>query len=933
MKAFHSMKVEEIAAELDISLETGLTAKEVQKRLEEHGHNVLAEAKKVSPLKMFLLQFNDFLVFLLLGAALISAVFQEWIDCLIIVVIVILNAVLGFIQEYRAEQSLEKLKELTGDDTLVIRDGKETRISTRDLVPGDILLLYEGERIAADSRIFEAHRLRIEEGILTGESVPVDKGTAELADQSAPLSERTNMAFMGTTTVKGRGKAIVVKTGMDTQMGEIAKFTMEAEEQTTPLQHQLSQLGKILGVFVIIICFFVLATELITYRGTLTNEVIVDVVETSIALAVSAVPEGLAAAITLTLAIGVTRMARKKAVIRTLPAVETLGSVEVICTDKTGTLTMNKMAVEYLWTPAKGFIHITGTGYNPRGYFVQQITGKGGKVEEKRMIVEDHTDVYRLLVTGSLCSTASINFDYKKNIWICEGDPTEGALVVAGMKLGYLYSKLEDEYRFIPDGEIFFDSERKRMTMIYHNQEVDETRAFMKGSPESVLNVCTHVMIDSEVKPLDDATREEIQKRNTELASKAYRVLAMARRTLVGEFSTYSEETIEREMTFIGLAAMIDPPRTEVREAVTKCKKAGIRVIMITGDQVETAMAIAKALDLKPYEDTVYTTYTAAELERMSDDKFREVIEDLDVCARASPAIKRRIVKSLQEDYGLVVAMTGDGVNDAPALKKADIGVAMGITGTDVSKEASDMVLMDDNFATIVSAIEEGRTIYGNMKKFIRYLLSSNFDEILCVFTAVIILGIPAPYLAIHILWINLLTDGLPALALSIDPGDPENMTRKPRGRKGGMMKEILVFALVAGIISFIATMIFFLQYVETDLETARTLALTVSVIFECVIVFVTRTTEGKSVFRTNPINNKLLIIAVGSAFTLHLCIVYIPPLAAIFSLVPITLDQWASMFVVCAIGLVILDIVQLLQAKYLGGTEKVIIPGTVPAM
>ncbi|MHA1168325.1 MAG: cation-translocating P-type ATPase, partial [Candidatus Hodarchaeales archaeon] len=839
-----------IAQEFDTSLEKGLTSEEVEKRQLEYGYNVLVEGKKVSPLKMFMLQFKDFLVALLLLAAVISAIFSDWIEMLIIVIIVFLNAILGFVQEYRAEQSLEKLKELTGDDTLVIRNGKETRVNTSDLVPGDILLLYEGETIAADCRIFEALRLRVEEGILTGESVPVDKSIKPIEDETyLPLPEQHNMGFMGTTTVKGRGKAIVTGTGMNTEMGKIAKFTIESEEQDSPLQKQLDQLGKFLGILVVLICLFVLVNELIFIKDAEAN--IKEIIETAIALAVSAVPEGLAAAITLTLAIGVNRMARKKAIVRRLPAVETLGGVEVICTDKTGTLTMNKMTVEKLWTPAMGYINITGRGYSPKGYFIREIE-KNGEITEERMTVEDHTDVYRLLVTGALCGTASINYDSKKQAWSCEGDPTEGSLVVAAMKLGYLYSILKDEYGFVPDGEIFFDSERKRMTMIYRNREINETRAFMKGSPESVLEVCTHVMVDNDVIELDNTMRDKILKENNKLASRAYRVLGLARRVLADNLSDFTEENVEKDMVFLGLAAMIDPPRNEVKDAVTKCKNAGIRILMITGDQVETAMAIARSLDLKPYEDEVYTTHTAAELERMSDEEFKEVVKDLDVCARASPAIKRRIVECLQDDYGLVVAMTGDGVNDAPALKKADIGVAMGITGTDVARESSDMVLMDDNFATIVAAVEEGRIIYDNMKKFIFYLLSSNFDEILCVFTAVVLLGLESPYLAIHILWINLLTDGLPALALSVDPGDPNTMSKMPRGRSSGMMKEILVFALAAGIISFLATMFFFVQFAGIDTAKARTLALTTSVIFECLIVFVARAPNDRSVFLVN---------------------------------------------------------------------------------
>ncbi|MFW9904569.1 MAG: cation-translocating P-type ATPase [Candidatus Thorarchaeota archaeon] len=910
-RPFHLLSIETLAKDLDTNLENGLSSEEIKRRMTEYGPNELVSGEKVSPFKMFLLQFKDFIIVLLLGATIVSLLFGEYIDALIIVIIVLLNGILGFIQEFRAETALEKLKELTGDDTLVIRDGKETRVDVRDLVPGDVLLMYEGETIAADGRIFEANRLRVEEGLLTGESVPVDKTTASIADERIPMAERTNTVFMGTTTVKGRGKALVVNTGMKTEMGKIAQSTIEAEEQETPLQIQLSRLGKLLGIIVILIVSIVFIAQL----GRI-KENIIEVVETAIALAVSAVPEGLAAAITLTLAIGVQRMARKKAVIRKLPAVETLGSVEVICTDKTGTLTQNEMTVQRIWTPALGFIEVTGTGYLPKGNFVQMD-------EKSRLDAQQHKDLYQSIKVGALCNTSSINYSYKTNEWTCEGDPTEGALIVTAMKAA-LMDRWEAGYELKTDGEIFFDSDRKRMTMVYNRRRpnLEETWAFTKGSPLIVLDLCSHVLVEDSVVPLGDKMRGEIIDANKELGSQAFRVLGLAQRNLSNELTDFTEDIVETNMTFVGLIGMIDPPRLEVEEAIAKCKNAGIRIIMITGDQLDTALAIAKSLDLKPYEDTFYLAHTSAELEAMSDEEFIEVLKDLDVCARASPGIKRRIVETLQDEFGLVVAMTGDGVNDAPALKKADIGVAMGITGTDVAREASDMVLMDDNFATIVSAVEEGRTIYDNMEKFIRYLLSSNFDEILVVFTATVLLGLPSPYLALGILWINLLTDGLPALALSVDPGDPEVMTRKPRGRESNMLGEILVFSLVAGIISFFATMILFLQFNPSAFENpetlalARTLALTVSVVFELFQVFVSRTPDGKSVFQTNPVNNFYLLIAVFSAFILHLFILYVEPLALIFGFVALSIIDWITIFIIVFIGFVILDLVKLAQSK-----------------
>jgi Ca2+-transporting ATPase len=912
---YYKMRAEDVAAEFHTSLQHGLSSEEVQKRLAKYGPNQLAEEKKVPPIVKFLQQFNNFLVYLLIVAAVISLVFAEVVDAVIIFVIIVLNAILGFVQEHRAEESLQKLKEIAGDDTLVIRDGNETRVWVKDLVVGDLLVMWEGETIGADARIVDASRLKVEEGILTGESVPVDKDAEVIAAEKVPLAEQKNLAFMGTTTVKGRGKAVIVRTGMNTEMGKIAKATMEASEQKTPLQIRLEKLGKTLGLIIIAIVVLVFIAEAAIPRDPPAN--LIELIETAIALAVSAVPEGLTAAVTLTLALGVQRMAKKRAIIRRLPAVETLGSVEVICTDKTGTLTQNKMAVQRVWAPGQELVEITGLGYNPKGNFLRA-------KDSSQITIENEKGLLEVLKAGFLASTATIQYSSKKNEWICEGDPTEGALVVAAMKTPFkvMWDEQTDPK---PNGEVFFDSERKRMTMVYSSRAsgMEETWAYMKGAPEGVLTTCDSVQLGDKIVTLEGSMREQILSMNKELANKAFRVLGTAKRMLSNEETNFSIETVEKQMTFVGLVGMIDPPREEVAQAIAKAKNAGIRIIMITGDQQNTALAIAKALDLKPYEDTVYTCYTAAELEAMGDKQFTEVMKDLDVCARASPSIKARIVKTLQEDYQKVVAMTGDGVNDAPALKKADIGIAMGITGTDVAREASDMILTDDNFATIVSAVEEGRQIFENMKSFIRFMLSSNFDEILVVFVATVILRLETPFLALGILWMNLLTDGLPALGLAVDPGDPSIMKRKPRGKGASLMKEMLAFALIAGLIAFMGTILLFLAYYNESLDKARTMALTSSVMFEMVVVFISRTPEGKSVFKHNPVNNKFLLFAVGLAVGLQLLIIYVAPLASVFQLTPLGGMEWLWIVIFLFGGMVALDLARLMQAKKVKQTES----------
>ncbi|MHA2002158.1 MAG: cation-translocating P-type ATPase [Promethearchaeota archaeon] len=769
----------EVEEKLDTSMENGLTQEKAAAHLEKYGYNELEAKEKRPRWKVFLDQFKDILIYILIGAAITSAV-VEYIhsvkanqpptlgyDWIIIAVIVILNAIVGYIQEGKADQAIEALKRFAAPDAQIIRDGKEITVKFREVVPGDIMVLHEGDMIPADGRLFEISNIKVEEAALTGESVPVSKNLKSITDPECALADRKNSIFSSTLLTFGRGKAIVTDTGMKTEVGKIATMISEAEEKMTPLQMSLASFGKKLGNIILIIC------GLVSLIYILRGFDIAGSFLAGVALAVAAIPEGLPAVVTVCLAIGVTRMTNKNAIVKKLHSVETLGCTSVICSDKTGTLTKNEMTVRAVWAGGKIYT-VSGSGYSPEG-----------KILNEEQIVDANSipDLELVLKTGVLCNNARLNQDATTQKWNTFGDPTEGCLITSAWKAGFEHKEAKDKYPRID--EIPFDSTRKRMTTI--NSFEGKKVAFVKGATEILLDYCDKIQIDGEVRPITDKDKEEILAAYKVKASEALRGLGFAFRE-VNDGEKVEIETIEKNLTFVGMQFMIDPPRTEVKAAIQECYNAGIKVKMVTGDNLITATAIAEELNLiKPGE----ITHEGRDIEKMTD----EEIEKCSVFARVSPEHKQEIVKALQ-NRGQIVAMTGDGVNDAPALKNANVGVAMGITGTDVSKEAAVMVLADDNFATIVNAVEEGRGIYDNIKKFIQYLLSSNIMEVLVLFIASLI-GFPSPLVATQLLWINLVTDGAPAVALGYDPYDPTLMQQKPRPIEEPILTKNFIITMV----------------------------------------------------------------------------------------------------------------------------------------
>jgi P-type Ca2+ transporter type 2C len=860
---WHSLSKEQVFSELK-STESGLSGSDVTSRLRKYGPNELQQAKKKSKFAIFLSQFKSILVILLIAAVIISLAIGETIDATVIAIIVVANAVLGFIQEYRAEKAMEALKKLSAPQAIVIRDGKEQKIHAKDLVPGDIIILSEGDRVPAAAKLLEAYSLQTDESALTGESTPVEKTVGTVTEKCA-VADRNNMVFMNTVITRGRGKAVIVATGMDTEIGHVAKMIQTVEEKDTPLQKKLEAVGKSIGLAVIVIAVTIFGLGL--WRG---GELF-DMLMTSIALAVAAVPEGLPAIVTITLALGLSRMAKAKALIRKLPAVETLGATTVICSDKTGTLTKNQMTVEKLYTNHK-FISLTGTGYNPVGDFL---------FGRKKIDPKKNKALSLLLTIGTLCNTAKL---VKGKKWTVFGDPTEGALIVSAYKSGLKKESLLSKYKHI--GEMPFDSVRKLMTVCY-TSPTRKKMAYVKGAPEILLVKCTHIFKQGKVVKLTTKDRKQILAANKKMAESALRVLGMAYRVLPSKLNKFESKTIEKQLVFVGLQGMIDPPREEVKTAIATCKKAGIRSIMITGDYEVTATAIATELGILGKKDEVLT---GAELDKLNQKAFMSKLEKIAVYARVSPEHKVRILKAWQQS-GAVVAMTGDGVNDAPALKNADIGVAMGISGTDVAKEASAMVLQDDNFATIVAAVEEGRGIYDNIKNFIRYLLSSNVGEVMVIFAASL-LGLPLPLIAVQLLWMNLLTDGVPALALGIDPPERDIMGRPPRDpNESTIDKKMWAFIFLVGIVMMVGTVGLFAKFLTNGIEHARTMAFTTIVMFQMWNVFNSRT--HFSIFSKALWNNKWLIAAVTSSILLQLAVVYIPFFHGIFGTTFLAAIDW----------------------------------------
>lgn len=867
---FHEMNEKEIVEVLNTDFTEGLTEKEVKNRQKQHGLNALEEGEKPSALLLFFNQFKDFMVLVLLGATLISGLLGEVVDAIAIIAIVVINAFLGFFQERKAEKSLDALKELSAPQVMVLRDGNWVKVLSKEVVPGDIIKFSSGDRIGADVRLIESNSLEIEESALTGESVPVPKYTGTLNIADPGIGDMENMAFMGTLITRGNGVGVVVGTGMKTAMGQIADLLQSAETMETPLQRRLEQLGKIL----ITVALFL--TVLVVGVGVLQGQDLYTMFLAGVSLAVAAIPEGLPAIVTVALSLGVQRMIKQKAIVRKLPAVETLGCASVICSDKTGTLTQNKMTVTHAWSGGKTWT-IDGVGYNPRGEFYS---------DERTVNPNTVKPLQQLLTFGMLCNHAELV--EKEKEYVIDGDPTEGALLVAAMKAGLTRSGLlKNQFEIV--NEFPFDSQRKMMSIIVKDKH---GRQFVvtKGAPDVLIGLSRSILWGDRQQHLTKELSEKVQGAIDGLAEKALRTIAIAFKPLPGNTVVLSEKEAERELTFIGLQGMIDPPRPEVRNAVKECRDAGIKTVMITGDHLITAKAIATELGILTKGSRVMD---GATLSSLSVEELEEVVEEVSVFARVSPAHKLKIVKALQ-NKGHVVAMTGDGVNDAPAIKAADIGVAMGITGTDVAKEASSLVLLDDNFATIKAAIKEGRNIYENIRKFIRYLLASNVGEILVMLFAML-LALPLPLVPIQILWVNLVTDGLPAMALGLDQPEDDVMKRSPRHPKEGVFARGLGWKVVSrGFLIGIATLIAFMTIYyrnPDDLAYAQTVAFATLVLAQLIHVFDCR--SEKSIFARNPFENKYLVWAVISSLVLVLGVIYYPPLQPIFHTVSIIPIDW----------------------------------------
>lgn len=891
-KKWHQMGVDDLESALKVEMQLGLTRDEAANRQQKTGANELSEGKGISPITLFLNQFKDFMVLVLVGATLVSGLLGEYLDAITIIAIILLNGILGFVQEFRAERSLSALKKLSAPTSKVIRGGKVEQIPAKDLVPGDIILLESGDRVPADIRFIMTSNCDVEESALTGESVPVNKHSLAIQQDDLPLGDLKNVGFMGTMVTRGTAKGIVIRTGMDTEMGKIADLIQNTEAQETPLQHRLEQLGKILIIVSLVL------TVLVVVAGIMHGQPAISMFLAGVSLAVAAIPEGLPAIVTIALALGVQRMIKRKAIVRKLPSVETLGSASVICSDKTGTLTQNKMTVTDVWQGGR-FMKVTGEGYKPEGH----VTMQDSPVELK-----NDQSLRRLLQISSLCNNAIIeevpvqDTRNKKTTdeteWILKGDPTEGALVTLASKLGMSPQSLSGLYERIK--EFPFDSERKLMSVLAKHQ--GGRLLFTKGAPDVLLKECAYILWDDKVIPFTSTLKQQVVQANERMASSALRVLGMAYREVKPEERIESESKAESQLVFVGLTGMIDPPRKEVKNAIATCRRAGIKTVMITGDHSLTAEAIAHELGILPRGGKVLT---GQQLSLLSDDSLDKQVDETFVYARVSPEHKLRIVKSLQRK-GHVVAMTGDGVNDAPAIKAADIGISMGITGTDVTKEASALILSDDNFSTIVAAIEEGRNIYENIRKFIRYLLASNVGEILTMFFAMMA-GLPLPLLPIQILWVNLVTDGLPAMALGVDQAEKDLMEHKPRPAKENIFARRLGWKIISrGVLIGLCTLAAFWLTLRVDPDNADHLVKAQSVAFATLVmaqlIHVFDCRSSRSIFHRNPLQNKYLVLAVISSVLLMIGVMYTPQLQPIFKTVPLDLREWALVIVAAGI-------------------------------
>lgn len=881
---WHQKDISKVFEELNSS-QQGLSLEEARKRLSEYGPNSLVEKKKKTPLAMFFDQFKDFMILVLIAAAIISGAIGEMTDTIAIVIIVILNAVIGFVQEYRAEKAMAALRKMAAPDAVAVRSGKIVNIPASELVPGDVVILEAGKVIPADMRLFEVALLRVEEAALTGESVPVEKDTNTLHDEYLPLGDRKNMVFKGTFCTYGRGKAIVTNTGMETEIGKIASLLQEEEEVKTPLQKRLQKFGQKLATAVLVICAIVFIIGLTRGEDPLL------MLLTAISLAVAAIPEALPAVVTISLALGAKKMVKQNALIRKLPAVETLGSVTYICSDKTGTLTLNKMKVEKIWLNNK---------------LIEAKELNNLKAEVENLDRSSKLSSFQAFFTA-LALNNDAQADMEGNII---GDPTEIALLNIASENGFDKGKLEKQ--FLRVAEVPFDSERKRMTTFHKYQEGNgdfKFISFTKGAVEGLVEKADNILTSSGYMPLDE---EEILNASERMAQEGLRVLGVAVKYWKVLPEDLSPDNVETGLTFLGFTGMMDPPREEVKEAVELCKTAGIKPVMVTGDHPITARVIAKRLGI--LENESKAVVTGRILDKLPLEEFEDKVEKIKVYARVAPEQKLKIIKALQKK-GQFVAMTGDGVNDAPALKRADIGVAMGITGTDVSKEAAHMILLDDNFATIVKAVKEGRRIFDNIKKFIRYTMTSNSGEIWTIFLAPF-LGLPIPLLPIHILWINLVTDGLPGLALAAEPAEKGIMKRPPRHPQesifsNGLGLQIIWVGLLMGFVS-IFTQAF---SIRTGHAHWQTMVFTVLCLSQMGNVLALRS-EKESLFKLGLLSNKPLAGAFFLTFVLQLATIYVPFLNPVFKTEPLSFNELVLTFVLSSVVFFAVEIEKFIKRR-----------------
>ena len=892
-KFWHTQTTEQAFAELK-SQPSGLSQAEATERTLQYGANEIQAAKRISAWEILLEQFKNILILILLGATALSLFLGHGIESIAIAVIVLFAVLLGFIQEYRAERAIEALRKMAAPTASVLRDGAEVKIPARELVPGDVILLHTGDRMPADARLLEAVNLQVEEAALTGESIAVEKHIEPLPIDQLPVGDRKNMVYAGTAATYGRGKALVVATGMQTEFGKIAQLLQTVETVRTPLQQNLDKVGTALARAAFVVVTIIVALGL--FRG----QPFVEMLIFGIALAVAVVPEALPAVVTISLAIGVQKMVKRNALIRRLPAVETLGSTSVICSDKTGTLTKDEMTVRKIFAAGQLF-NVSGAGYSPVGEFS---LNDGGSIAPT-------IGLQKLLIAATLASDTHLVGDAQNESgsdWTIKGDPTEGALIVAAAKAGLQKESLDSEYPRVQ--EIPFSSETKRMTTLH--QTNGNLTAYAKGAPEMILDSCDWQLTADGVKPLDDEGRKQALAMAHGMAGEALRVLAISSKPDV------TLETAQSGMTFLGLAGMIDPPRPEAKSAIAICEEAGIRAVMITGDHPVTAQAVARELGLLKTGRVV----TGAELEAMTEEQFQREVETIDVYARVSPSHKLRVVTALQAN-GHIVAMTGDGVNDAPSLKKADIGIAMGITGTDVTKEAAAMMLTDDNFASIVAAVEEGRGVFENIKKYLMYLLSSNIGEI-GLMAGSVLLGLPLPLTAVQILYVNLATDGLPALALAVDPPEKGLMKRKPRNPRTGIFtRPVVSLMLAGGIWSTLINLGLFIWATNSGRSQVEAMTMTfVSLVLIQFFKAYNFRSDRHSVFQ-KPFANKWLNTAIIWEIGLLLLIIYLPALHEPFNTFSLPLVDWLIILVLSLTISPVLELVKWLERRGWFGTME----------